>query len=164
MDTNDKDTIAALNDLIATCKDGVNGFKAAANAVDIPAAKSLFTSRATSIEQSASDLQAVVRRLGGDAADSGHAAASLHRGWINMKAALSGNDEHEIIEEAVRGEESAVEHYREALPKIRPDAIRALVEHQLQGARQNLAAVQALLTGGAAPPSSRSASSLDVRL
>ena len=33
MENNDKDTIAVLNDLIATCKDGVEGFRAPADAV-----------------------------------------------------------------------------------------------------------------------------------
>jgi uncharacterized protein (TIGR02284 family) len=163
MDPTDRDTIATLNDLIATCKDGVNGFRTAANAVTNPGVKTLFTSRVTSIEAAASDLQAAVRRLGGDPADSGHAAASLHRGWINMKAALAGQDEREIIEEAVRGEKTAVAHYRDALQTTLPDPILGLVERQLQGAQQNLAAISAVLAGTASPPGARAASSFDVR-
>jgi hypothetical protein len=38
VETTDKDTIAVLNDLIATCKDGVEGFKTAAGAVKSSAA------------------------------------------------------------------------------------------------------------------------------
>jgi uncharacterized protein (TIGR02284 family) len=164
METNEKDTIAVLNDLIATCKDGVEGFKAAADAVRSPTVKTLFTSRVTSIEQSAVDLQAAVRRAGGDPADSGHAAASLHRGWINLKAAVSGNDERDVIEEAVRGEDTAVTRYREALQKPLPDVVRALVEHQLRGAQQNLASVQALLTSAPSSARVRSDASSDIRL
>jgi uncharacterized protein (TIGR02284 family) len=80
-----------------------------------------------------------------------------------MKAALSGTDEHEIVEETLRGEEIAVAHYREALQQPLPDAVRALVQRQLHGAEQNLFAVRALLTGAASPPSARAASSFDVR-
>jgi uncharacterized protein (TIGR02284 family) len=163
VETTDKDTIAVLNDLIATCKDGVEGFKTAAGAVKSSAAKTLFTSRLSSIEQAAVDLQAAVRTAGGDPTDSGHAAASLHRGWINLKAAVSGKDEHEIIEEAVRGEDAAVTHYREALDKPLPDAVRRLVERQLHGAQQNLASVQALLTTAPASARVRSDSRSDVR-
>jgi uncharacterized protein (TIGR02284 family) len=163
MEHTDKDTIAVLNDLIATCKDGMNGFESAANAVETPAAKMLFTSRVTSIEQSMSDLQDAVLTLGGEPAETGHAAASLHRGWVNMTAALSGNDEHEIVEETLRGEETAVAHYHEALQTPLPDSVRFLVERQLLGAVQNVAAVRALLMGPASPPSARAASSFDVR-
>jgi uncharacterized protein (TIGR02284 family) len=164
METNDKETIAVLNDLIATCKDGVSGFRSAADAVKIPAIKALFISRIASIEQSASDLQAAVRRLGGDPTDSGHAAASLHRGWMNLKAAIAGKDDHEIIEEVIRGEESAIKHYSEAVQKNLPDPIRGLVQHQMQGALQNLASVRALLTGTTSPPRARTESGVDAQL
>jgi uncharacterized protein (TIGR02284 family) len=163
MEPSDANTIAVLNDLIATCKDGVNGFTSAADAVHSPAAKALFTSRATSIEQSASDLQDAVLALGGDPAESGHAEASLHRAWINMTAALSGNDEHEIVEETLRAEDTAVAQYRDALRTPLPEPIRLMVEHQMRGAEHNLAAVQALLSGSASLPSARAASSFDVR-
>jgi uncharacterized protein (TIGR02284 family) len=163
MEHTDKDTIAVLNDLIATCKDGMNGFESAADAVESPAAKLLFTTRVSAIEQSMSDLQDAVLTLGGEPTETGHAAASLRRGWINMQAALAGNDEHEIVEETLRGEETAVAHYRDALQTPLPEAVRSLVEHQLHGALQNLAAVRALLMGPASPPSARAASSFDVR-
>ena len=159
----DKQTIAILNDLIATCKDGMNGFASAANAVDAPATKMLFNSRVTSIEQAMSDLQDAVLKLGGEPAETGHVAASLHRAWTNMKAALDGNDEHEIVAETLRAEETAVAQYADALRTPLPDAIRALVENQLHGAQQNVEVVRALLTGPASPPSAREASSFDVR-
>jgi len=164
MEANNKDTVAVLNDLIATCKDGVEGFKSAADAVKNPTVKTLFITRVTAIEQSALDLQAAVRRLGGDPTDSGHAAASLHRGWMNIKSAVSGKDERAIIEEAVRGEDTAVAHYRDALEKPLPDTVRALVERQLHGAQQNLASVQSLLTGAPSPAGVRPDSSSDIRL
>jgi uncharacterized protein (TIGR02284 family) len=164
MGNEEQDTIAVLNDLIATCKDGVSGFKSAANAVQNLTLKALLTSRVVSIEQAASDLQEAVRALGGDPTDFGHPAESLHRSWINMKAALDGSDEHEVLEETARGEEAAVSHYREALQRTTlPDAIRGLVARQLRGAQENLAAVRAVLTDPAAPASARAASSFDVR-
>jgi len=164
MENNDKDTIAVLNDLIATCKDGAEGFRAAADAVKSSTVKAQFSSRATSIGQSAVDLQAAVRTAGGDPTDSGHVAASLHRGWMALKAAVSDKDEHAIIEETVRGEESAVTHYREALQKPLPDSVRGLVERQLRGAQQNLASVQALLTSAPSTARVRSDAGPDMRL
>lgn len=151
MATANNDTIEVLNDLIATCKDGVNGFKTAADAVKSPTVKAAFLSRVTTIEQAAFDLQGAVRRLGGDPTDTGHAAASLHRGWLNLKAAVGMNDEQEIIEETLHGEEEAVKHYRDALAKPLPADVRLIVEQQARGAAENLAAVRSLGTGTSSP-------------
>ena len=42
-------------------------------------------------------------------------AESMHRGWINIKSAVTGKDEHAILAECERGEDSAVAEYRKAL-------------------------------------------------
>jgi uncharacterized protein (TIGR02284 family) len=39
----------------------------------------------------------------------------LHRGWINLKSAITGGDKHAILAECERGEDSAVEEYKKAL-------------------------------------------------
>ena len=67
----------------------------------------------------------------------------MHRGWIQLRAALtSGNAA--ILAEIERGEERAAKHYRDALAKPLPEAIRDMVEEQAQGADENLARVQSL--------------------
>jgi uncharacterized protein (TIGR02284 family) len=150
------DTKAAdstLNDLIETCKDGVNGFRTAAEGVTRPDAKALFTSRVPAIERAASELQAEVRRLGGEPETTGSVAATVHRGWINLKAAVTGKDEAAVITECERGEEVAVKNYEDALKSGLPAESRAIVEQQYQGAVQNLAKVRALGSAyGAAEP------------
>jgi uncharacterized protein (TIGR02284 family) len=160
---NAEDPIAIINDLIATSKDEAHDFRSAAKGVDSSVIKTLFRSRATSIELFAFELQLAVRRLGARAPHFGHAAAALHQGWVAITAALAGHDEHQFVEESVRSEETAVTRYRKALQKTLPDAIRRLVEHQLHSAQRNLDSVQALLTGSASPASARAASSFDVR-
>lgn len=145
-------TISILNDLIETCKDGVNGFRTAAAAVTEPTAKSLFTSRVPVIEHASAELQAEVRRLGGSPETTGSVAATIHRGWIDLKAAVTGQDDAAIITECERGEQVAVHNYEEARKKDLPSDIRAIVERQYQGAVQNLERVRAL---GAAAGASR---------
>lgn len=137
--------ISTLNTLIETSKDGVNGFRSAAAAVERPDAKQLFSSRVTVIEHAAEELQAEVRRLGGDAETGGSAAAAVHRGWLNLKAAITGRDEAAVITECLRGEELAVKHYEDALKDEHlPPESRALVERQYQGTVSNLTKVRAL--------------------
>jgi uncharacterized protein (TIGR02284 family) len=136
--------ISVLNELIETSKDGANGFRAAAEAVQRPDAKALFTSRVPIIERAAAELQAEVRRLGGDAETTGSVAASLHRGWIGLKAAVTGKDDAAIITECERGEQLAVTKYEDALEKDLPADVRAVVERQYRGTVQNLEKVRAL--------------------
>ena len=153
MATDNKAVVSVLNDLIETCKDGANGFRAAATAVQHADAKALFTSRVPAIERSAAELQAEVRRIGGDPETTGSVAASVHRGWIGLKSAVTGKDDAAIITECERGEQLAVKNYEDALEKDLPADVRAIVERQYRGAVQNLERVRALgdVKGAAAP-------------
>ena len=153
MATDNKTIVSVLNDLIETCKDGANGFRTAAAAVQHADAKALFTSRVPAIERAAAELQAEVRRLGGDPETTGSVAASVHRGWIGLKAAVTGKDDAAIITECERGEQLAVKNYEDALEKELPAEVRAIVERQYRGAVQNLERVRALgdVEGAAAP-------------
>jgi uncharacterized protein (TIGR02284 family) len=144
MPTDNTDVIVILNDLIATCIDGVHGFRDAANAVTGPGIRTLFSDRARSIELAKGELQELVRRLGAEPSDSGHVAASVHRGWINLKSVLTGKDDDAIIAEAERGEEAAVNHYQDALRQTLPAGVRSIVEDQARGAQQNLNIMRAL--------------------
>jgi uncharacterized protein (TIGR02284 family) len=145
--------VSTLNDLIETCKDGANGFRTAAEAVQSPPAKALFTSRVPLIERAATELQAEVRRLGGDPETTGSVAATVHRGWINLKSAVTGKDDAAIVTECLRGEELAVKNYEDALATGLPAESRAIVERHLQGTVQNLEQVRALAAAyGASEP------------
>lgn len=140
---NDK-VVSTLNELIETSKDGANGFREAAEAVTRPDAKALFTSRVPAIEQAVTELQAAVRRLGGDAETTGSVAAAVHRGWINLKSAVTGKNEAAIITECERGEELAVTRYEDALKSDLPSDVRAVVERQYRGTVANLEKVRGL--------------------
>ncbi len=70
-------------------------------------------------------------RLGGDPTQTGSVAATLHRGWINIKSAVTGEDENAVIAECERGEDSAVANYKDALADGNlPADIRSIVERQ----------------------------------
>jgi len=139
-----EELIGTLNDLIETCRDGINGFRTAADGVTSPIAKEVFLSRVHLIEKGLGDLDAAVQRLGGDPIEHGHPAASMHRAWINIKSAATLRDDRAIINEVVRGEEVAIQHYREALEKPLPADIRAMVEMQERGTELNLERARAL--------------------
>jgi uncharacterized protein (TIGR02284 family) len=126
----DSDVADILNGLVETCKDGENGFRSAAEGVEDPTLKRLFESYSQQRGEFAVELQAEVRRAGKDPSDTGHVAGALHRGWMNIKAAVTGRDEGAIIAECERGEDVAVRSYSEALEKTLPTDVRALIERQ----------------------------------
>jgi uncharacterized protein (TIGR02284 family) len=128
MDTNK--TISTLNGLIETLKDGEYGFQTAADGLKDPQTKSLFQQYSRQRADMARELQAEVRRLGGDPDASGSIAGAAHRGWINIKAAVTGKDDAGIIAEAERGEDSAKKVYDEALADPLAPQTLALVREQ----------------------------------
>jgi uncharacterized protein (TIGR02284 family) len=130
MATDNDNVISTLNNLIETCKDGQNGFQAAADGVKHSELKTLFHTYSQQRAQFAAELQAEVRRLGGDPEQTGSVAATLHRGWINIKSAVTGEDEAAVITECERGEDSAVKNYQDAINADLPADVRAVVERQ----------------------------------
>jgi uncharacterized protein (TIGR02284 family) len=67
--------------------------------------KSLFQQYSRQRTEMARELQSEVRRLGGDPEKAGSMAGAAHRGWMNIKSAVSRNDDQSIIAEAERGED-----------------------------------------------------------
>ena len=122
--------IPTLNNLIETCKDGEEGFRTAADGVKNSDLRTLFLTYSQQRAQFAAELQSEVRHLGGDPEDSGSVAASLHRGWINIKSTVTGEDEGAVISECERGEDSAVRNYKDALNHDLPANLRSIVERQ----------------------------------
>lgn len=133
--TND-DVISTLNGLIETNKDGQEGFKQAAEGVRNSEIKSAFYEYSQQRAQFAGELQTAVRELGGDPESAGSVTGSLHRGWINIKSAVTGQDDQAILNEAERGEDSAKNAYQSALEEELPANVRAIVERQAAAVQQ----------------------------
>jgi uncharacterized protein (TIGR02284 family) len=130
------DVISTLNNLIETCRDGQNGFQEASEGVTNSEYKRLFEQYAQQRAQFVGELQGEVRRLGGDPQTTGSVAAALHRGWINIKSAVSGKDEHSILEECERGEDSAMRNYQAALAEPLPPEVMTVVRRQYQAIQE----------------------------
>jgi uncharacterized protein (TIGR02284 family) len=79
----------------------------------------------------------------------------LHRGWINLKEALSKNEDKAIIDECEAGEDAAVKNYREARGKALPANVAAIVQRQALGVEEAHKALSDLKHGRAATAGSR---------
>lgn len=126
----DDNTISTLNGLIETCKDGQEGFKQAAEGVSRSDVKTLFYELGQQRAKYAGELQTLVREMGGDPETSSSAVGALHRSWINIKSLVTGQDEAAILNEAERGEDSAVNAYKKALETELPANVKTVVQEQ----------------------------------
>jgi len=129
--------LSVVNELIETSKDGEKGFTKSAEEVKEPQLKSLFLTRAQRCGTAARELEEKVRVLGGKPEDGGSVTGALHRGWVNVKAAVTGHDTAAILAETERGEDYAKRAYEKALEEELPADLRQLIERQYHGVVAN---------------------------
>ena len=106
--------ISTLNSLITTTLDSMKGYADACEQSD-GSHRELFDSMSRERSQVASKLQAQVVALGGDPEDDSSFTAAAHRTFMDLRAALSGRDEEQVIKEVERGEDYIKAKYEAAL-------------------------------------------------
>jgi uncharacterized protein (TIGR02284 family) len=126
-----KEITSTINTLIETLKDGQEGFKQAAEGVKDPQLKSLFNEYSQQRSRFATELQSQARSLGEPKPEtSSTAAGAVHRSWINLKSAVTRGDDHAILAECERGEDSAVEEYKKAIDDNLSAQLHEIVSRQ----------------------------------
>ena len=140
----DSDTVSVLNSLIETSKNGEKGFATAAEDVKSAELKQIFSQYSAECGAAARELQDEVRTRGGDPETGGSALGALHRGWVDMKGAITGHDDVAILNECERGEDVAKSDYSKALEKDLPISVRTLVQRQYEGVVRHHDSVRAL--------------------
>ena len=135
-------------DLVETLKDGERGFAAAAEKLRDSDRAEWATTLQRLAEQRAGFRREIVEmghEYGEDVDESGSVAASLHRGWISLKDALTGDDAGSVLGAAVTGEDHAVSEYEKGLEKDLSAGFRELVTRQhasIVAARDEVKALQ----------------------
>ena len=127
-----QEIISTINGLIETLKDGQEGFRQAAAAVTDSRLKSLFGDYSLQRSQFAGELQNEAITLGEhNPQNTSSAAGAIHRAWINLKSAITSQDDHAILAECERGEDSSVNEYKKAMEEEEFSApIREMVSRQ----------------------------------
>jgi uncharacterized protein (TIGR02284 family) len=132
-----EETVQTLNHLTAISHDGAAGFRSAAEAIPDPHIKEILERAARRCEQGAAELQRRVKKFGGRPERVGTVSGAAHRGWVNLKAAITGRDKAAILTECERGEDVAKTAYADALEGPLPPDIRVVLQRQYNGVRQN---------------------------
>ena len=121
----------ALNKLLTRSHDAEKGYQEAADNVTDAELKSLFLTQSRQRAEYAMELDREIRTLGGDPDNGTSLASDLHRAWINIKSALSSNDDKATVEECKRGDQEALNDYTTVLQETDLVAsTRKLLLHQ----------------------------------
>jgi uncharacterized protein (TIGR02284 family) len=120
-------------DLIHTLEDGKEGFARAAERLrdsDRPDLSDHFDRFSSQRDRFAKELQTMAAGYGDQIDDSGTVVGTLHRGWMAVKDAVSGNDAVGVLDAAEQGEDHALTQYRSALDEDISIDLRTVVERQ----------------------------------
>lgn len=142
------DDAKAAKELVETLKDGERGFADAADKVRDGEHPEWATVLQRFSEQRAGFWREIVdmgHAYGDDVDESGTVAAAVHRGWIALKDALTGDDAEAVLKAALTGEDHAVSEYEDALKMDLSAGFREVVVRQqaaVVAARDEVKALQ----------------------
>ncbi|WEA02512.1 PA2169 family four-helix-bundle protein [Mucilaginibacter sp. SJ] len=114
---NTQATVQILNDLIQINNDRIEGYQRASKDLkdgdtDL---KSLFTRFIGQSQGYRLALGTEVSAFGKDIETGTTTSGKIHRAWLDVKAAFTGHDTHNVLEECEFGEDAILKAYRTAL-------------------------------------------------
>ena len=123
-------------DLVAINHTGAKGYQEAAEGVTNPQLKAELSQLSQQRAQFASELSQQATRLGASTESSTvegaltEAAAAVHRGWINLKSAITGQSDSAILGECETGDATALAAYETALKADLSADAKTVIEQQ----------------------------------
>ena len=142
------DDAKAAKELVETLKDGEKGFADAADKLRDGDRPEWATTLQRLSDQRAGFWKEIVdmgHDYGDDVDESGSVAAAVHRGWISLKDAVTGDDPSAVLKAAATGEDHAVSEYEDALKMDLSAGFREVVVRQqaaVVAARDEVKALQ----------------------
>jgi uncharacterized protein (TIGR02284 family) len=133
MNASTQTPVSILESLIETVRDSQELFLSAAEDVKNPAFKNMFAELAAQRREFAGELQLLAANPGKTTHVTSSVGGAIHRGWMDIKAALASGDEHTVLTECERGEDYAVTEYRDALANAElSPGMREVIDSQFQ--------------------------------
>lgn len=135
-----------IQDLVTTLTDGADGYRLAAEKVEYDGLAATFTEYSTQRERFAQRLVDFAGIHGWEIETEGSTLATLHRGWMSVREAVTGTDPSTLVETCLQGEEHALSRYQDALGNEISQGLLTLVEPQFQAIQTTAADLRAHLT------------------
>lgn len=125
-------SVSILNDLIEINNDRIEGYKTAVGETQTAALKAAFGTFIRNSEQNLNELFEEVTKINGKPEEGTRATGKLYRAWMEVRAALSGNSDQQILSSCEFGEDKALEVYE-----------HVLTDHTTQLSAEQIAVVRA---------------------
>lgn len=129
-----KATQALLNELVETLKDGQKGYADAMTDVEDAGLKETFKKYAAQRAEYITEIEDQMFKLNLKPDEESSVTGTIHRAWIDLKAALTSKDSTAVLNECERGEDYAKKAYQVALKaQDLPAPLKSVIEKQYQG-------------------------------
>jgi len=143
-----KEISKKINSLIEKNNDAHKGYEKAAKNADSSQLKSFFMQQSSERKSFASKLSTNLKVYNPDfdVDSDGSATGSIHRTWMDVKAALSMDDDESLLEECIRGDKASAKEYKEFLDEndTLTHDIRTTIQEQLLNINNTLSSVRGL--------------------
>ena len=107
--------IAVLNQLVEINNDRVEGYETAGKEAKSDELKQLFNELRNHSRDNVEELSREVSLNGGTPTESTKVTGRFFRAWMDLKAALTNNNKHEILSSCEFGEDAAQKVYNDVL-------------------------------------------------
>jgi uncharacterized protein (TIGR02284 family) len=129
-----KATQALLNELVETLKDGQKGYSDAMTDVEDTNLKDTFKKYAAQRAEYITEIEDQMFKLNLKPDEGASVTGTIHRAWIDLKAALTSKDNKAVLNECERGEDYAKKAYQTTLKaQDLPSNLKSVIEKQYQG-------------------------------
>jgi uncharacterized protein (TIGR02284 family) len=126
-----EEIVEELNELVKINNDRIQGYMKAVEDNKDPQLDHLFNEMIVQSQNFRSQLANHIVRIDGSAvsdATTTDLSSKIHRAWIDIKAAVTGNDRDAVLSSVTFGESAAIEAYEDA---IEDDDLPAYIKEEL---------------------------------
>ena len=112
---NNEKTIEVLNTLVQINNDRIEGYETASKETEEQDLKTVFAQFSATSQKCKHELEAEVKKLGGEPTEGTRTTGKFFRVWMDVKAALTGKDRKAILNSCEYGEDVAKDTYEKVL-------------------------------------------------
>ncbi|MEE4209007.1 MAG: PA2169 family four-helix-bundle protein [Parvularcula sp.] len=135
----ERETKSELKEVLTRVVDSADGYEHSAKESEDGRFAVMFRERAGERRGFAEEIRNHLRGLGEEVADDGSILAGAHRAFTSIRDAVTGSDDHSVVEEVERGETRLLSEYDEALNDLpAADPAHGMLERQRQAVQNSL--------------------------
>ena len=120
-----------LNNLLEKNYDAEKGYQDAAERIENPTMKYFLQKQAQKRYDFGHEIKTEIKNYGEEPDKGGSAKGTVHRAWMDLKAAVASSSEEQVMEEVQRGEQSAINEYNEVISETSlPTSVQQILTKQ----------------------------------